>query len=275
MTVISAVINRRCIAVASDSLITYEEGNTRIVLERKKPKIVKVESKKAILSYWGYAATTAKMRGWTTYDFLKKIAKDAYQFESLKLFADYIKEQLNKDVGVKLEYDKKGIGIHLIGYTEVKGEYIPEFYLISNFRITNKSYQVEPQLRVSSELYKTLPKSYRKWLHPTNENKVNAIKTFLNEGKMFIFNNGDPFMFNPVFNGYRKSYRIAKERGILDNNEIERARFLAREPIVCVVNAQKVLFREGSKIVGGRVHDITLEKDTFNYHSSSKSAKIE
>lgn len=275
MTVISVVINKRCIAVASDSLITYEDGDTRVVIEKQKPKIVKVESKKAILSYWGYAATTAKMRGWATYDFLKKMAKCAYQFDSLNQFAEYIKEQLSKDIGIKLEYFKQGIGIHLIGYVEIKGEYIPKFYLISNFKITTKGYIVEPQIKITSELYKTLPKSYRKWSHPTNENKTGAIKDFLNENKMFIFNNGDPFMFNPFFNGYRKSYIIAKERGFLDNNEIERARFLAREPIVCVVNAQKVLFRKGTKIVGGRVHDITLEKGTFQYNSSNKSAQIE
>lgn len=274
MTVISAVINRKCIAMSSDSLITYEDGNSYHVIEKNKSKIVRVEYLKSILSYWGYAATTSKMYGWTTLKFLMKMAEESHNCSSLKEFANYIKDQLTYAIGAKLKDKKQPIGIHLIGYSEINNEHIPEFYLITNTTYVNNNYSIGAEIKVKSMLFTSLPKKYRKWQHPTNENKISAIKEFLRDKQCFVFCDGDPVMFNPFFNAYFKAYRTAEKRNILNDDEVERARILAREPISCVANAQRILFKGKKRVVGGRVHDITIEKYTLQYKSSSKSAKI-
>jgi hypothetical protein len=269
MTVISAIISKKCIAVASDSLLTVYNKHQKTFeeIETQKPKIVKVERLKAILSYWGFVAKS-RYSQWTTYDFLCRMVKNNINCNSIQDFANYIKENLINEIGSELRTN--GIGIHLIGYSK---KLTPEFYLISNYADTQ--YNKFRELSVSSELYGTLIKHHSELSESTTEDKkAETINDFLNKGHMFVYNNGDPAMFNFMYCGYYQTYQVAKKRIPITANEIEVCRFLAREPIQTVANIQRCLYDNEHRLVGGRIHDLVLEKNGMKYSSSSKSAKI-
>lgn len=271
MTVISAVISAHCIAVSSDSFITVYNTSTKEseIIEKKRSKIIRIEKFLGAFSYWGLAAKS-KYSKWTTYDWLKKISNDSHRFGSLENYATYVRDELDKELkSLKIEKKKTGIGIHLTGYEDYNGFKIPELFLISNY--TDPTYSKVGELCVSRRLYFTLPDEHKNG----NENltqfdKQNLVREYLSNGKMFFFNNGDPAMFNPIFNGYRDAMDLAKTRKLIkDSNDIEIYRNIARRPIEMVTKAQRDFYKKGKIIVGGRVHDLVIEKTNGKFTSTS------
>lgn len=271
MTVISAVISTHCIAVSSDSLLTVYNSATKMneVIESRKPKIVRVEKFNGSFSYWGYAAKS-RYGKWTTYDWLKKISNEAQNFTQLEDYAVFVKNQLELEFKV-LRVDRKtaGIGIHLTGYEIYDGVKIPELFLISNYKDTE--YQKIGELNVSRHLFLTMPEEFRVGQeNMTQKEKQLAVKEFLAKGKIFIFNNGDPSMFNPLFEGYQSAMSLSKKRNLIKSaNDIEIYRSMARRPIEMVTKAQKDFYKEGKIIVGGRVHDLVVVKNTGEFSSTT------
>jgi hypothetical protein len=271
MTVISAVISTHCIAVSSDSLLTVYNSSTKTseIIEARKPKIIRVEKFLGAFSYWGLAAKS-KSSKWTTYDWLKKISNEAHQFDNLEKFGTHVRDELDKEIK-SLRIDKKytGIGIHLTGYEDYNGFKIPELFLISNY--TDPTYSKIGDLGVSRQLFPTMPDEFKAGQENlTQSEKQLLVKDFLTKGKMFIFNNGDPDMFNPFFSGYRDAMNTAKKRNaIKDSNDIEIYRNIASRPIEMVTKAQKDFYKKGKIIVGGRVHDLVIEKLTGKFTSTS------
>ena len=154
MTAISALISKKWIAAASDSLLTEYNPDTNAIthVEFRRSKIVPIVKFKAAAAYWGLA----KIGRWRTYDFLTTMARDADNYDTIEDFANGIKLRLKE----KLESITfqtpihQGIGIHLIGYETHGDGLVPELFLISNY--LNPSYNALKELDVTRNLYGTL-----------------------------------------------------------------------------------------------------------------------
>lgn len=271
MTAISSIISLPCIAVSTDSLLTVYNSRKKIneIIETRKPKIIRIEKLQASFSYWGLAAKS-KYSNWTTYKWLCEIAKKGKDYNSLSDYAQFVKTELDKTI-TNLGIPKKssGIGIHLIGYENINGYKIPELFLISNF--TDPSYRKVSNLGVSRHLYGTLPEDFRSnYTATTIEEKQMVVKEFLEKGRLFIFNNGDPEMFNPLFNGFKEVMNLSKKRKCFRNSkDIEIYRALAKRPIEMISKTQKDFYKSGKILVGGRIHDLVIEKNNGKFTSTS------
>ncbi|HEY4785952.1 MAG TPA: hypothetical protein VIH57_07875 [Bacteroidales bacterium] len=271
MTVISAVISTHCIAVSSDSLLTVYNSSTKTseIIETRKPKIIRIEKFLGAFSYWGLAAKS-KSSKWTTYEWLRNISNHAQYFDKLEDFAKYVRDELEKEIkSFRIEKKYTGIGIHLTGYEDYDGLRIPELFLISNY--TDETYSKIGDLAISRHLFHTMPEEFKAGHENLNQfEKQLLVKDFLTKGRLFIFNNGDPDMFNPFSSGYRDAMDTAKKRNVLkDPKDIEIYRSIARRPIEMVTKAQKDFYKKGKIIVGGRVHDLVIEKLTGQFTSTS------
>jgi len=271
MTVISSVISTYCIAVSSDSFLTVYDSSTKSneIIENRKPKIIRVEKFLGAFSYWGLAAKSKYSKS-TTYDWLSKISNEAHTFNNLENFATYVRDELDQEIkSFNIEKKYTGIVIHLTGYEDYDGFKIPELFLISNF--TNSTSSKIGNLGVSRQLYPTMPDEYKKNnTNLTQSEKQHLVRDFLAKGKLFIFNNGDPDMFNPIFNGYRDAMTLAKKRKLIkDSNDVEIYRNIACRPIEMVAKAQRDFYKKGKIIVGGRVYDLVIEKSTGAFTSTS------
>ncbi len=269
MTVISAIISSNCISVSSDSFLTTYNTRTKksIALETQFPKLIPIEKKEAVICYWGYAGKLNSKKN-TIYNWLVDQSRSSEKFSSLEVFAKNLKIELEKEI-TKHKVSKKdsGIGIHLVGYEKENGNRWPELFLISNFK--NPQYTKIGNMGISRNLYKTLPKDWKLKNKNLNGQRL-IVRDFLRKGKMFIFNNGDPYMFNPISKGYLSSMKIIKERKLLRNpSDIETYRALARRPVEFVSESQLDFCKPQTRIVGGRIHDAVIEKRTGKISSNS------
>lgn len=256
MTAISSLISKDWIATASDSLLTEIHPKTKEAsfTEFRKSKIVPIRKFKAAAAYWGLA----KVGHWRTYDFLKKLAADADNFQTFESFAQNMRERLKEKID-SIKFNKptdKGIGIHLIGYENFDNVQIPELFLICNY--TDPSYEKVSDLGISRNLYKTLPDDF-KIEGISFEKQREKIIEFLNQNRLFIFNNGDPALFNPAANSIHKMFRTAIERQVLKqdyNNYMK----LASRPIEMIKTIQKDFFDKDYIRIGGKIHHLLITK---------------
>lgn len=254
MTAISALISKNWLAVASDSLLTefYPDKNVITHSEFRKSKIVPIRKFKAAAAYWGLA----KIGNWSTYDFLREQASSANNIESFEGFANNIKNKLNEKLnGITFTNPlHKGIGIHLVGYEVVEGKSIPELFLISNYLNTN--YTSIGTLALSRNLYNTLPEDLRGANHSLTEQR-DLIMRFLDNNGLFIFNNGDPALFNQAANAIHGMFRVAIERGAVKNDNKTNMK-LASKPIEMIKEMQKDFFKKEHIRVGGKIHHLLI-----------------
>lgn len=254
MTAISALVSKKWISVATDSLLTEtRKGQDARHVEFRKTKIVPIIKFKASAAYWGLA----KVGEWRTYDFLKRIAAEADNHENLEVFADYLCSELRKKL-IKINCDNpvdKGIGIHLAGFEKINGQLLPELFLITNF--TNTSYKDIGELSVTRNLYKNLDDSYKAGEKLLDDQR-RKVKLFLDNGGMFIFNNGDPEMFNPAANAISEIFKSAKRRNVLIEESLKQYLLLASLPIEIIKNAQKNLLEKKHIRVGGQIHNLLI-----------------
>ena len=250
MTAITALITKTWIASASDSLLTEVNPQTNTIkhIEFKKSKIVPIKKFKAAASYWGLA----KVGNWRTYDFLVKIATQEKEYDSFENFASYLKDELNKKLNSFTFSNPlhKGIGIHLVGYENINKQEIPELFLITNF--TDETYTKVEEFKVKRNLYKTLPEEYIT-VDDNIGNQRKQILKFLDNGGMFIFNNGDPALFNPVAKAINEMFKVAWSRNDLQEGTRKYAK-LAVAPIEVIKTIQKNFFKKDSIRIGGKTH---------------------
>ena len=277
MTVISTIISQCCAAVSSDSLITQIQADgTRKPIEWERSKIVRIPKFRASASYWGLAT----YGNWSTYDWLLSQSKSGERLDSFESFAKFIRNSLDAELS-KLSLSNsldRGIGIHLTGYEFVDGYWIPELFVCSNFadtsysklcclHLTRETYHIVAGLtaRESDPSVHSVP--------PLEEHREPqyrlAVKDYLRHGGMLVYNNGDPLMFNPAANSFFALVKTLSYRGILkDPNSIDMYRSIARRPIEIVSSAQHDFCREGTRVVGGRIHDLVITP-SGDYSSSS------
>lgn len=254
MTAISAFISKDGIAVASDSLLTEYHPDTGQIShsEFKKSKIVPIRKFKGALSYWGLA----KVGLWNTYDFLKGKATDANVFNSFEEFAHNLKDTLNLKLNSFSIHNPlhKGIGIHLVGYEETGQQMVPELFLISNYLGTD--YLSVGDLSISRNLYSQLPDNF-KLNNPSISEQRDQIRKFLINYGLFMFNNGDPILYNQAANAIQSMFIEALRRSTLKHDQKVLMK-LASKPIEMVKEMQKDFFKKENIRIGGKIHRLFI-----------------
>lgn len=270
MTLISALISIRGTAIATDSLITVrnEDDPTSVEqVEWETPKLVRLEKFSGTISFWGgfvaeviftkrQEKTTHKI-AWTLYEWLcekcKKIPED-----TLETFVC----RLTKDL--KAEYTKrgrqnKGIGLHVTGYEYVDNTFIPELFLISNY--VDTSYTTLRELSYSRETFHTITDIPSAEEHRNLEYRK-TVYSYLVNGGLFIYNNGDPGLFNPVLKATWDSYLDSRNKNrVKEMLELKEFISLIRRPIEFVSKFQTDFFKKDKILIGGRIHDLAVWRD--------------
>ena len=76
---------------------------------------------------------------------------------------------------------------------------------------------------------------------------------------MLIYNNGDPAMFNPAAKALLNMFKLLDARGLLSGRGEPRTYLdMARRPIEIVSDAQHDFCEAGSRLVGGKLHDLAV-----------------
>jgi hypothetical protein len=272
MTIISTIISRNYTVHSSDSLITRtNRDGIREPIEWKKSKIVKVESFRGAMSYWGLALYKTHSYELSMYEWLNDRARRAHQYKSPAEFAEKLADNLNEELS-NLKFAKQvdgGIGIHFTAYENINNYWIPEFFLISNWESVDYR-QLRPNgVGVSRETYYVDPERdpNQNIGEPDFRMKVHS---FLRNNGLLIYNNGDPLMFNPVANGISLALRQLSDRRILKHIDIRESLIaLAQRPIDVVSAIQRDFCEEGTRLVGGRIHNLAINGTTGEYYSTS------
>ena len=260
MTVISAVITRYCTAHASDSLITeLQEDGSHKPKEWKQPKIVTVSKWRGAMAYWGLAKYNAYR--WSTFDWLRERGNSAGQYSSAEEFAQRLREQLNEAIS-KMHFAKPadaGIGIHFTAYECVENYWIPELFLISNFTDTTYRFVHPDGVHLSRETYHTVADVDPSPNHREAQYRLQVHRNLHGSGGMLIYNNGDPIMFNAAARAILELFKALAARGSLARpTKVATYLAIARRPIEVVSKAQLDFCKEGTRLVGGKPHDLAI-----------------
>jgi hypothetical protein len=79
------------------------------------------------------------------------------------------------------------------------------------------------------------------------------------EGAFIIYNNGDPVMFNTAAYAILGMFRALEGRGMLtEPSRVETYLAMARRPIEVVSKVQLDFCREGTRVVGGKPHELAI-----------------
>jgi hypothetical protein len=259
MTVISAMLTRKCIAIGSDSYITrLANGKRHLVPKLMGPKIVRFDRIRAAASYWGLA----ELNGISTYEWLRQIAATC-QARPTRPSLSELAELLCEDLRPRLSshiWRHRGIGIHLAGYERVDGYLVPELFLITNY--ADPTYQKRSTLdwtrRTTFDVFQTQPVS---WKHDADPVERSRFRAYLDNGGVYTVNNGDPVMFNPAANAVFTMLReMIANRSAVYSDSPKAWQTLATLPIRMVSEFQEGTCVPLSRLVGGQIHDVVITK---------------
>lgn len=271
VTVISAVISRYCTAHASDSLISeLRPDGTCVPREWKQTKIVAVPHCRGAMAYWGLA----RYGQWSTLAWLQERVQRAHHYPSPEDFAREVTGMLNKAIS-RMTFQRPlyaGIGIHFTAYEYVDNYWIPELFLLTNFK--DPSYQSlhSDGVRLTRETYHTITNQAPQPEHREPQCRLRVHQHLQEGGRMLLYNNGDPALFNQAAGAILAMIRELARRGNLANAEsVATYRAIARRPIEIVSRVQHDFAQEGARVVGGRPHDLAV---TPNGEYSSDSGDV-
>lgn len=263
MSVISAIITRYGTVHASDSLLTVlQSDGTHVPAEWEKSKIVRVPKLRGAMAYWGLA----RYEDWSTLEWLQDQANKAKDFDLPEEFANHVKNKLNESFSAMNFHEPldSGIGIHFTAYKCFDDYWIPELFLLTNYTDTSYSAVHWDGVHLSRETYGTMMTYLeRKHIPPRPEHREAefrlAVHRHLQEGGMLTYNNGDPVMFNNAARGISMMLReLSLRRNLIQSGNIEIYQQMVRTPIEVVSNIQKKFAREGTRLVGGKIHDLSI-----------------
>lgn len=273
MTVISTVISKHCVAHATDSLITFHARQPEYeVSDETSPKLVCVRRWAGIMSYFGLAAHGS----WSTLGFLKAESGKASNFTTPEEFAHHIASGLNsmlKTRKFQTEMDK-GIGVHFTAYEDVDGYRIPEPFHITNFDGTGYDRLLPGGVRATRETYATSPGRDGSDRDSHGEPRYRlAVKSLLDTGFVYMYNNGDPRLFNAAANAIGTMLTEASSRGALEPpTSTDAHRQLVGLPVKLVSSIQLQFFRREHRVVGGKPHNLSVTP-TGLYESDSGDSR--
>lgn len=263
MTVIATIISDQCIAFATDSFITEPSGDgNHKIKESRQSKIVGFQNLRAAACYWGLA----KYGKWDTYSWLRDQVKISSQISTLQEFATHLHNALSNEFSKLNFYHEldKGIGIHLAGYEYLDGYWIPELFVCTNYADT--SYKNLCCLHLTRETYINVAKDKPSRQQPLSINQGSDLqeRKYVNEwlkSGFMTFNNGDPIQFNPIAETVLNSAKHLAAIKKLRIRDVEFYRSLVKRPIEIVSAMQRDFCKKGTRLVGGRIHDVTITPD--------------
>jgi hypothetical protein len=259
VTVVSAILTRSCIAIASDSYITrLRAGNRELVPELIGPKIVRFDRIRAAAAFWGLA----ELDGVSTYDWLRSVASTCQGGVARPTLAE-LAELLCEDLRPRLlarPYKQRGIGIHLAGYERVKGYRVPEPFLITNWQDESyiKRQPLDWKRRSHFDVFRTEPAS---WKHNPDSDERLRFRELLEAGGFYTVNNGDPVMFNPAASAtYEMLQQMVTNRRASYSDSPATWGSLATLPIQIVRDFQQGTHVRLKRAVGGQIHNVVIPK---------------
>ena len=259
MTVITTIISKQCCVHGTDSYICekLEKSIEFSKLQFTQPKIVPVRKFKGALSYWGLA----KANDWFMYDWLKEQVRDISSIRTPEEFANSLADKLNNKLS-RFTFEsetQKGLGIHFSSYENINGEPIPELFVIRNFDGTNYR-KIMPNVVVTRETIPFINKMTQvETMDESSPHARNRVIDFLNMNGIFIFNNGDPSLFNSAAYSILNMLSVAKRRQALNApNNVNTYEKMAKWSVNQVIRFQKKFYKKGQAIVGGKVHTISI-----------------
>lgn len=268
MTVITTILARYCTVHATDSLITRLEDGRRVPIEVKRSKIVAVPQWRGAMSYWGFASYEGYK--WSTVDWLAQKVMDDHSSRSAEEFANKIAEGLNENLS-KMKFERPtdaGIGIHFSVYELIDGRWVPELILISNWADETYTSLRTTGVGASPQTYSSLKSMDYKPEHGDIPDRL-YVQEFLSAGQFLVYNNGDPQLFNSAANGIFRMINVMESRKNLKAfNQVETYLNLVLRPIEVVSKVQHDFCKEGTRIVGGRLHNMAITP-SGEYHSTT------
>jgi len=152
-----------------------------------------------------------------------------------------------------------GIGIHFTAYEWIDDYPIPELFLITNFDNTEYSALHADGIHVTRETFGVAFQIPNRVIEHSKPDYRHQVRKYLEAGKVLLYNNGDPFMFNAAFSSIRDLFRIAEQRRILKPTTDPKAhRDIVGWPIELVYKVQKYFVKEGHQMVGGKPHNLSV-----------------
>jgi len=264
MTVISTVLSKDKIAIASDGYIT----NQGRVIKTNAVKFVKFDQVNCVVSFWGLATFDATQ--WDMYSWLQEqsenLKNNPTSCTSLEQLAFLLQSRLESmlNYGKLKHVTNKGLGLHIAGFEKIRDNlYSPELFLVTNYSLDSRgSYHVRQNSLDCTRrtIVDFIPKKMRG--KSVSARKKYVYDSILSRGSVMIFNNGDPVMYNTFSQGYVSAVmRASKNESLRDLSEDERLRNLAAWPIKRVVEFQSDFYRPDKIVVGG---DVSIEILAFN-----------
>lgn len=257
MTVISTIITRHYTAHASDSFVTIRRPNGFLeVVEKQAPKLIRVPAWRGVMGYWGLAQHGDD---WNTLAWLRGQAGRAGDYASAADFSMSVAENLTRALSERAfaTPQDRGLGIHFTAYEWIDNRWVPELFVFSNW--TDATYTiVQPGgFRLTRETYAALKGRPDDRGEPACRLEVHA--ALHDSPLMFLFNNGDPVLFNPIADAILTSFRELSRRGQLqDPTSAATHLSIVRRPVEVVANLVTDLVAPGKRLVGGRPHDLAV-----------------
>jgi hypothetical protein len=260
MTVISTVVTRLGIVHATDSLITtVTSGGVNTPVTWKGKKILKVQSMKGAMSFWGLARIDAK--NWSTVNWLERQIHGSGSFSDSETFAVQIANELNneyKRLGITSE-PRCGLGIHFTVFENIIGHFVPELFLISNFADPSYSSVRTSGFGVTRETSATAF-NMRENIGQTDSILRLMFHKWLDQGNYLMFNNGDPILYNHSAKAMNDMIKTLLNRNALRPlNKLSEYVNIASFPVDTVAYMQKKLCRKGTQIVGGKTRHLSVD----------------
>jgi len=265
MTIIATLITRRATVHASDSLLTISRNGMADAINWEQTKIIGVPAWRGAMSYWGLAEVRDQndVVLWSVLGWLRHQAGSASTFASAEAFAAHLANTLESELSrfTFANPRDKGIGIHFTAYERIQDRWVPEMFLVSNWG--DLGYMTLRNIGVgySRETYGTLSGHGSSKEDGALERRLEAANCITN-GQWLHYNNGDPLLYNPVANTILDMMAAMARRGILrDTDNVETLISLGRRPIEVVSALQKDFCALGTRIIGGRIHDLAVTPD--------------
>jgi hypothetical protein len=152
----------------------------------------------------------------------------------------------------------RGIGIHFSAYERVDGYWIPELFHIRNWRDTSYSDLLREGVVSTRQTYGILTNDPNVGEHGRNCYRLH-VHEYLQSGHWFLFNNGDPLLFNKAASAILSIMEeLARRRLLVASARVETYRRLVRRPAEVVSRAQTDFCPEGNRLAGGKPHDLAV-----------------
>lgn len=262
MTVISLLISHQCSVHATDSLITgFAQNGKREILEQQQPKIVPIKHFRGALSYWGLAEYGPQQKIWRVYDWLKSKAQVATKTESPETFANLLADELSEIIRRLRGFPQPhfGLGIHFSAYEYINNYWIPELFLISNWTDPTYSQIDTDGFRVSRHTYGAVASIVERLPEHREPEYRLRVHEYLQNGRLLMYNNGDPTLFNMTSGIFSAAFHILSDRKQLRKSaDIKMYSRMARRPIEVIANIQRDFCEPGTRMVGGKIHDLAI-----------------